>query len=216
MALNSILKFFQPKDKIFFSLFEKAATEVNLMSVVLNQFILEPSFEQKGNLLESIIKKEQEVSDLTHKILWELGRNFITPIDREDIHALATSIDDCADLLRASAKKIFLYQVDSAQDAGMIHFGKLIVEGGEMVTKAVYELRNIRNLRVLATIIINISNLEKKADDIYDENIHHLFKHESDAKALIKKREIYQNLELVTDKYEELANVIESVMIKYA
>jgi hypothetical protein len=153
--------------------------------------------------------------DFTHTIFTELGKNFITPFDREDIHYLATSLDDIADYIYASAKKINFYRVNP-NDMGFTKMADLIALGCRQVEVAVKELRNMKNMRLITDALVSINSIENQADDIFDMSIERLFATEPDAKEVIKKREIYQVMEIVTDKCEDAANVIESIIVKYA
>ncbi len=153
--------------------------------------------------------------DYTHKIFTELGRNFITPFDREDIHYLATALDDIADYIFASAKKINFYKVNP-NDQGIQKMADLIEQASEQIKNAVFELRNMRNMRQITDALVKVNSIENQADDIFDMSIDRLFETEPDAKEVIKKREIYQVMEIVTDKCEDAGNVIESIIIKYA
>jgi uncharacterized protein len=215
MALNSILKIFLPKDKVFFDLFESVAGNVALIAVKLKDMISEPDFDKRANILAQIEDLEHVNDDLTHKIFTELGRNFITPFDREDIHYLASSLDDIADYIYASAKKINFYRVNP-NDIGIKKLAELIEQGALHVSKAVIELRNMKNMRQITEALVKINSMENQADDIFDMSIERLFATEPDAKEVIKKREIYQVMEIATDKCEDAGNVIESIIIKYA
>ena len=105
MGLNSFLKIFTPKNKIFFELFEKMAENGAIMASKLKEVVSGPDFDKRDSLLTRIEDLEHANDELTHNVFTELGRNFITPFDREDIHYLATSLDDVADYIYASAKK---------------------------------------------------------------------------------------------------------------
>jgi len=215
MALNSILKIFLPKDKVFFDLFESVAGNVALIASRLKDMINESDFDKRANILAQIEDLEHVNDDLTHKIFTELGRNFITPFDREDIHYLASSLDDIADYVYASAKKINFYRVNP-NDTGIKKLAELIEQGAIHVSKAVIELRNMKNMRQITEALVKINSMENQADDIFDMSIERLFATEPDAKEVIKKREIYQVMEIATDKCEDAGNVIESIIIKYA
>ncbi len=215
MPLNSILKFFLPKDKVFFQLFESVAESVTAMAVKLKSVVNEKDFEKRALLIKEIEDLEHVNDDHTHRIFTELGRNFITPFDREDIHYLATSLDDICDYIYASAKKINFYKVNP-DDAGFHKMADLILNSCTEVQKAVAELRDMKNLRRITDAMVVINSIENQADDIFDMSIEKLFENETDAKEVIKKREIYQVMEIVTDKCEDAANVIESIIIKYA
>jgi hypothetical protein len=215
MGLNSIMKFFQPKDKIFFELFESVADNLEVMGTKLKQIVAEPSFEKREILIKQVEDLEHRNDEVTHRIFTELGRNFITPFDREDIHYLASALDDIADYIYASAKKINFYRIDP-RDEGISRFAELIEVGCTHVKVAVKELRNMKNVRSITDALVKVNSIENQADDVFDQSIDHLFDHEKDAKEVIKKKEIYQVMELVTDKFEDAGNVIESIIIKYA
>ncbi|HAO03118.1 MAG: DUF47 domain-containing protein [Chitinophagaceae bacterium] len=214
-GFNSILKIFLPKDRVFYQLFEVVAEELVKMGVALKEVVNEPDFEKRAALIKKIEDMEHVNDDHTHQIFTELSRNFITPFDREDIHSLATSLDDIADYIYASAKKINFYRVNP-NDIGIQKFADLICLGCVQVHKAVTELRNMKNMRQITDALVAINSIENQGDDIFDMSIERLFATEPDAKEVIKKREIYQIMEVVTDKCEDAANVIESIIIKYA
>jgi uncharacterized protein len=214
-GLNSILKIFLPKDRIFYQLFESVAKELVKMGDKLKQVVYEPDFEVRGKLIKEIEDMEHVNDDLTHQIFTELGKNFITPFDREDIHYLASALDDIADYIYASAKKINFYRVNP-DDIGIKKFADVIPLGCVAVHNAVIELRNMKNMRQITDALVTINSVENQADDIFDMSIERLFATEPDAKEVIKKREIYQVMEIVTDKCEDAANVIESIIVKYA
>lgn len=215
MGLNSILKIFLPKDRVFFQLFENVASELVKMGEKLKLVVHETDFEQRAKLIRDIEDMEHVNDELTHNIFTELGKNFITPFDREDIHYLATALDDIADYIYASAKKINFYRVNP-NDAGFQKMAELIAQGCVQVNHAVTELRSMKNMRKITDALVAINSIENQADDIFDLSIDKLFATEPDAKEVIKKREIYQVMELVTDKCEDAGNVIESIIVKYA
>ena len=215
MSFTSIIKFFTPKDKIFFTLFEEVAVTVAQMGKLMKEIVAEPDFEKRGVLISQMEDLEHKNDDTTHRIFTELGLNFITPFDREDIHYLATSLDDICDYIYASVKKINFYKVNP-NEIGMQKMADIIALGSESVKTAVFELRNMRNIRNITDAIVKVNSYENQADDLFDMCIERLFETEDDVKVLIKKREIYQVMEIVTDKFEDAANVMESIIVKYA
>lgn len=215
MAFNSFLKIFLPKDRVFFQLFENVAATVMKMADRLKDVVHENDFETRGKYILEIEDMEHTNDDYTHKIFTELGRNFITPFDREDIHSLASALDDVSDYIYAAAKKINFYKVDP-RDVGIQKMCDLIWSACSEVQKAVGELRDMKNMRKITEAMVAINSIENQADDTFDMSIERLFETEADAKEVIKKREIYQVMEIVTDKCEDAANVIESIIIKYA
>jgi predicted phosphate transport protein (TIGR00153 family) len=214
-GLNSIFKIFLPKDRVFFQLFENVAEELVKMGEKLKEMVNEPDFDKRAQLIHEIEDMEHVNDDYTHNIFIELGKNFITPFDREDIHYLASALDDIADYIYASAKKINFYHVNP-NDTGIKKMAELIAVGCVQIHKAVTELRNMKNMRQITDALVAINSIENQADDIFDMSIERLFATEPDAKEVIKKREIYQVMEIVTDKCEDAANVIESIIVKYA
>jgi predicted phosphate transport protein (TIGR00153 family) len=215
MGLDYFLKLFLPKDRIFFQLFENVSEELVKMGDKLKEVVNEPDFDKRAQFIQQIEDMEHVNDDYTHKIFIELGRNFITPFDREDIHYLASALDDIADYIYASAKKINFYRVNP-NETGFQRMADLIAVACVQVHKAVTELRNMKNMRQITDALVIINSLENQADDIFDMSIERLFATEPDAKEVIKKREIYQVMEIVTDKCEDAANVIESIIVKYA
>jgi len=215
MNFNSIIQFFTPKDKVFYSLFEQVAENVADMGKLMKEVVAEPDFDKRGVVIKKVEALEAKNDDLTHEIFTQLGKNFITPFDREDIHYLATSLDDICDYIYASAKKINFYKVNPS-DSGIQKMADIIALGAESIKTAVFELRNMRNVRNITDAIIKVNSYENQADDLFDMCIERLFETEDDIKMLIKKREIYQVLEIVTDKFEDAANVMESIVVKYA
>ena len=215
MSLKSILNFFQPKDKTFYSLFEQVTTTLSQMGATFHEAIHETDYQKRVALLKSLEDLEHKNDEVTNQIFIELGRNFITPFDREDIHYLATSLDDIADYIYASAKKINFYKVNP-NDTGIHKLAELILQGTAETKKAVMGLRNMRNIKEMTEAMIKVNSIENQADDVFDMSIEKLFEQENDFKEVIKKREIYQVLEIATDKIEDVSNVIESIIIKYA
>lgn len=209
------MSFFLPKDKIFYSLFEEVAETVLQMSGDLKTMVNEPDKAKRSSILTQIETLEHKNDETTHRIFTELGRNFITPFDREDIHYLATALDDVADYIFASAKKINFYNVNP-DDSGIKKLADMIEMAVSEIKKAISGLRNMKNLQEMTNALVKVNSIENQADDVYDMSIEKLFQTENDVKELIKKREIYNAMENATDKCEDVVNVIESIVVKYA
>lgn len=211
-----IIEYFLPKDRIFFSLFEQASANLETLAQQLVDLSNEPDFHKRAALVLEMEKLEHQNDGLTHEVFVELGKNFITPFDREDIHSLATALDDIADYLYASGKKINFYKIDPTSDSGITKSVDVSRQAVLAVNEAVQNLRNLKNTEKIVSSIVKINSLENAADDLFDLSIERLFDDETDIKTLIKKREIYQTLESITDKCEDAGNVIESIVVKYA
>lgn len=214
-GFNSIVKLFMPKDRVFYSLFEDVAANLVEMGKVLTELVDTKDLSVRKDKVHLIERLEHKNDDYTHRIFVELGQNFITPFDREDIHYLASTLDDVADYIHGSAKRIDMYKVHEINES-IRKLADLINQGVQELARAIPELRTMSNMRAITDACVKINSLENHADDIYDRAIADLFEQESNAVELIKMREIYQALEIATDKCEDSANVIETIIIKYA
>jgi len=215
MGLMSFVKMFMPKDRVFYGLFEEVAVVLSEMASVFTSAVNETDPNKKVELVKSLEELEHRNDEITHKIFIELGRNFITPFDREDIHSLATSLDDIADFIWASAKRITNYSIEDSDEITKA-FASVITRSISSLNKAVRELRDMKDLRSITESCVMINSLENEGDELLDKAMMQLFTSSIDPVELIKKKDLYEMLEIVTDKCEDAANVIESIIIKYA
>jgi predicted phosphate transport protein (TIGR00153 family) len=214
--MAGILSYFLPKDKVFYSLFEKASDNLESIAQKLLTVVHEADYNKRAAIIEEMRDIEHQNDNITHEIFIELGKNFITPFDREDIHALASALDDIADYIYASGKKINFYKIDPIADQGIQKTAAAINDAVIAVKAAVMELRNLKNTQKIIECVIKINSIENNADNIFDMSIERLFNSDVDAKELIKRRELYMVMETATDKCEDAGNVIESIVVKYA
>lgn len=215
MSLNSIFQYFVPKDKKFFPLFEQAGTNLTDMAKLLKECVNSSDPETRTALYKKLEDLEHVGDNITHQIHLELGRNFITPFDREDIHALASSLDDVADFIHTASSRIELYKLEGVT-LPMIEITDLILEATEHIAKAMYELKDLKNIRNITDSCVRINSVENKADYIFDKAVADLFENEKDAISLIKQKEVLSAMEDATDKCEDVANVLESILVKNA
>lgn len=215
MSLNSIFQYFVPKDKKFFPLFEQASNNLIDMAKSLKELVNLADGDKRKELSRKIEDMEHRGDDISHQIHLELGKNFITPFDREDIHTLTSSLDDVADFIYGASNRITLYKVERITEP-IIEMADLILEATEDVAKAVHELRNLKNIRNITDSCVRINSIENKADYIFDKAVGELFEFEKDAIALIKYKEVLSAMETATDKCEDVANVLESILVKNA
>ena len=186
-----------------------------VMSNVLVEAVNTVDTVAREELFKQIDKLENKGDELTHQIYLELGKNFITPFDREDIHSLATAIDDVADFIQGAANRMSLYKIDDYNDA-IRKLSELILQASLDLEKAVRELKDLKNVRNIADSCIRINSVENQADYVFDRAVADLFLYETDAIRLIKYKEILAALETATDRCEDAANVMESILVKNA
>jgi len=215
MSLNSIFQYFVPKDKKFFPLFEQASNNLIDMAKLLKELVNLTDLDKRKEISRKIEDLEHRGDDISHQVHLELGKNFITPFDREDIHTLTSSLDDVADFIHDASNRIELYQVEKITDP-IIEIADLILEATEDVAKAVHELRDLKNIRNITDSCVRINSIENKADYIFDKAVGELFQFEKDAIALIKYKEVLSAMETATDRCEDVANVLESILVKNA
>lgn len=209
------LKYFIPQDRHFFPLFDKAATNLNVGGNAIAELVKCTTQEERIKWFREIEKIEHRGDEITHEIFLELGKNFITPFDREDIHRLVTAIDDVLDFIHGSSKRIELYKLTEMSN-DTIKLAELIHTGTSELRRAVLELKNMQKMRDITDALVRINSIENHADDIFDHAVAQLFEHEKDAVKIIKEKEVLSALETATDKCEDAANVIESIMLKMA
>ncbi len=215
MSLNSILQYFVPKDRVFFPLFEQASANLIQLGEKLKEAVNTEDEAKRNELYRQIEDLEHKGDEITHQIYLELGKNFITPFDREDIHQLASAIDDVADYIHGSATRMNLYKINNITQP-IKDLADLTSQACYDVDKAVRELRNLKNIRNIADSCVRINSLENQADKVFDKAVADLFEYEKDAVTLIKYKEVLSALETATDKCEDAANVMESILVKHA
>jgi predicted phosphate transport protein (TIGR00153 family) len=199
-----------PRDTKFFEIFENMASNVTDGARVLHQIL--QTFENVEAGVQRIKEIEHRGDDMTHAVMTKLNQTFITPFDREDIHRLASSLDDVLDFVNAAGQRLVLYKIRRAPSPAAELAG-LIVRQSEELTKAVSLLE--KNKHVLEHCV-EINRLEDEADSVCREAIANLFENEKDPIELIKMKELYEVLEMATDKAEDAANVLEAVVLKSA
>ncbi len=200
-----------PKEEKFFALF-KAMTVTIIEGAILLKDMMD-NFEDPSGSQKKIKDVEHKCDQLTHDIIKMLNKSFITPFDREDIYALSGALDDIMDLIDASAQRFVMYNVDKpTPEAKELAF--IILKSCQTIDKAVGILGG--KMEPIAEYCMEVNALENEADRVCREAISKLFDEEKDAIKLIKWKEIYETLERATDKCEDAANILESVVVKNA
>lgn len=202
-----------PKDENFFVMFEEQAATVLEGAERLVELMKDYSnTEQKVRRISSI---EHDGDEKAHAIVEKLNKTFITPFDREDIHALCSALDDIIDFIDASVRRMALYKIQSVTEDAM-HLANIILRSVEETVEAVNELHKFRKSGHIKKHFIEIHRLENEGDHVSRQAIAGLFDSQEDVRDIIKWKEVYEHLETAIDKCEDAANIIEAVVLKNA
>lgn len=213
---NSFFSRFTPKEPKFFPLLKQLSEIQVASSELLVESLKHDSPEERAGYYKQIKDMEREGDKLTHLILDELGTTFITPFDREDIHDLASSIDDVIDGINSCAKRITIYNPRLISESGK-ELSRMIRQEADYIVKAMDELETFRkNPNTLRGYCSKMHDIENQADDIYELFITKLFEEEKDCIELIKVKEIVHELEKTTDAAEHVGKILRSLIVKYA
>jgi len=197
-----------PREEKFFDLFERQSENIVAASRVLREMMAR--FEEAPAFARQIVDLEHAGDTLTHELVRKINTTFVTPIDREDIYALASRLDDVLDLIEAVSDRLILYKI-KAPTEGARQLAEIIEQSAEETDKAV------RCLRTLSPFYhkhcIEVNRLENEADRIYKSLVADLFENE-DPVAIFKWKELYETMEEVTDRCEDVVNVIEGIVLK--
>lgn len=213
--MNAIFNLFSPKDKKFQPAFVQCTKNLVKISETLVTALTCTDADEQKALLKEIGRLEQIGDDIAHSIFLELSKNFITPFDREDIHSLISSLDDIADYIYAAAINIELYKIKD-MSAEVIQLAELLHVMCKDLDLAIIELGISKNSTIIADVCKRISKGESQADHLCNSGIARLFQSQTDAIELIKHKEVLQTLEMASDKCDDAANVLESILIKNA
>ena len=214
MNINNFFQFLVPKDKKFFPLFEQASSNLIEIATNLHEAVNLP-LKEREVLFQKIDALEQKGEDITRQTNLELSRNFITPFDREDIHSLIISIDNVADNLHGAASRMRLYQVDKITKS-IRKLTEINLEACQNIDVAVRELRDLKKMKNITDAIVRINKLENKSDNVYDKAVLDLFENETDAKNIIKYKEVLSVLETAADICKSVASILESISVKHS
>jgi predicted phosphate transport protein (TIGR00153 family) len=201
-----------PRDQKFFDLFTASAT-LSVQAARYLRELLEKDEGGRAAITETIKKLEREADGITHEVMSRLDRTFITPLDREDIHLLASRLDDVLDMIDGIARRSQIFKLgDSPQ--GAILLADVVQRASAQILDAVRVLGDGRPRTVLAACV-EVKRLEEEGDALYHAWLGRLFDETSDPVRLMKWKEIYDSLERTLDVAEDVANVLESVVIKH-
>ena len=204
---------FMPREHKFFDLFEKSALNAVKEAKALKEMV--DTWQFVDSRVAEITEMEHTGDNITHEIITQLNRTFVTPFDREDIALLAHSMDDIVDLIHAAADAMFIYKIESPTERAK-ELAEIIVQATNEVERAIRILRSRSDLKQIFEPCVEINRLENMADRVYRAGMAELFDDAMDVTLVIKWREIYEHMESATDRCEDVANVLEGVAIKHA
>jgi uncharacterized protein len=202
---------FLPKEKSFFDDFEEQGRRTAEGCRVF--LALSQDLSRSAEQAREIKALEEQCDSITHRVVEKLHKTFITPLDRNDIYRLITKMDDIMDYVEAASERLALYEIPRpTKELGDL--ARVLLASAERVAEAVAFLRNLKNPALILERCVEINRLENEADALLRESLARLFKEERDPVTIIKWKEIYELLETATDRCEDVANIIEGVVLE--
>ena len=199
---------FAPRDRIYFELFEEAGQNVMRASDLLDAMLAD--YPEDKHLAQEILDCEHEGDRITHDIIDRLNHTFVTPIDREDILALASALDDVVDYTEEVADYMGLYKIEAPMDQA-IRLARVLKQASAQVAEAIPRLRGFRDI---SRYTVEINRLENEGDRITREAVASLFDGGIDPMVVIRWKDLFERLESAVDATEHVANILEGIVIK--
>jgi len=199
---------FAPRDRVYFELFEEAGQNILLASDLLDRLL--SNYPDNKELAQEILVCEQEGDRITHDIIDRLNHTFVTPIDREDILALASALDDIVDFTEEVADYLGLYKIEAPMDQA-IRLAGVLKDACRQISEAIPRLRGFRDI---SHYTVEINRLENEGDRITREAVASLFDGGIDPMVVIRWKDLFERLEAAIDAAERVANILEGIVIK--
>lgn len=203
-----------PREEKFFDQFEKAGNLVHEGTVAFRDLMA--NYRNVAAGVEKIKDIEHRCDAVTHETIEKLHKTFLTPIDREDIHSIITGLDEILDMVDAAASRMSLYQIAQPKP-GALEVAEVLVSASDLVRKALTVLKSSKKQHEGVTALTReVRGCEKRADQIYRKALTDLFMQEKDPVTVLKWKDIYDTLEEAADRCEDIANILEGVVVKNA
>ncbi len=215
MILDKLIQKIVPRDEKFFVLMEESTANLCKAADLMNRLMASEGSRERDRLVAEIDDLEHKGDEITHRIFSALNSTFVTPLDREDIHALTSVLDDVMDHMNGSAARFTLYKLKSIP-RDMVKLVQILGHSINELHTGITFLRNLHETHKLRDILRKVNEYENEADAVFERAVAKLFDKERNPIKLIKLKEIYVSLELATDKCEDAANVLEAILIKNA
>ena len=200
-----------PREVRFYDYFERQSEHIGRAARLLHELV--HNFADARAKLHAIKEIEHQGDQVTHEVVRRLNTTFITPLDREDIHSLASRLDDVLDYIEAAAERLVVYRIKEPTSASRA-MADVIVRTCEAMDRAVRCLRTMD--AAFHQHAVEVNRLENSADNLLRDSLAAMFEEMSDPIEIIKWKEIYETMEIVTDRCEDVANVIEGIILKMA
>jgi predicted phosphate transport protein (TIGR00153 family) len=197
-----------PRDEAFYDLFSQIARRLSMSATLLCELFAKPR--ERDRLVAEIKRIEHEADTLTHDVITRLNKSFITPFDREDIHQLASQLDNVVDLVDGTARRVAMFHIDEGREPAR-RLADVLMRASKALEASVVGMKDIRTVLGRGR---EVKLLEEEGDAIYHEAVGALFTGQTDALEVIKWKELYDTLERAVDECEDVANVLEAIALK--
>lgn len=215
MKLSAVIQYFVPKEKKFYEKFNLVTENIVEGAVEFNKLVNTASDEERKAIGLKIKNIEKKGDKITRDIFDDLNHSFITPIDREDIHSLTSTMDDVLDLIKGSTEKIEYYHC-STFSSNMREMASYVLKGCMQMQIAVRTLESQKQSDQTMRACNELNEIESRVDEHYHLAISYLFDHEKDAIELIRQKEILLNIEKIMNKLEDVSDLIKTILVKYS
>jgi predicted phosphate transport protein (TIGR00153 family) len=206
--MSRLSQLFAPKEREFFDLFEEAGANIVRAAELLERML--ENWPDGSELAREVVVCEQEGDRITHDIIQRLNSTFVTPIDREDIYALASALDDIVDFIEETADFLSLYRIEASMDKAT-EMARILHESSRAVAGAIPRLRTFKDIRHYT---VEVNRLENDGDRVLREALASLFERGIDPMLVIRWKDIFERLEDAIDATESVANILEGIVIK--
>ena len=203
-----LAQLFAPKEREFFDLFEEAGANIVRAAELLERML--EHWPDGAELAREVVVCEQEGDRITHDIIQRLNSTFVTPIEREDIYALASALDDIVDFIEETADFMSLYRIEAPMDKA-IEMGRILHQAARQIAGAMPRLRSFKDIHHYT---VEINRLENDGDRVVREALASLFERGIDPMLVIRWKDIFERLEDAIDSTEKTANILEGIVIK--
>ena len=197
-----------PRDEEFFNMFAELAARLTATAKLLHELFSEPG--ELNQKVAAIKKLEHEADEITHGVIDRINRTFVTPIDREDIHMLASRLDNVIDKIDGAARRAQMFRIVDRREIA-VKLCAILIDMGVAIEGSV---RNVKNPKIVVARSVEVKQLEEQGDALYHEAVGGLFEGTPDPLTVIKWKELYDKIEEALDECEDVANTLDSIALK--